>query len=130
MNQPPEVKDVKCAYCGNVGPHRYHSGVPECQPCWDWRKLDSPTARYWFILSRMVGSSVDTYDLTQFFPKRLDLDAEDIKAFNRIIIKMADKTGEMAKAHHVDEHWEKQAQALFDQLGYGIWPDPRKENDK
>jgi hypothetical protein len=129
MNEAPEREDVKCAYCGNVGPHRYHSGVPECQPCWDWRKLDSLTARYWFILSRMAGSSIDTYDLTRFFPKKLGLSEEDIKAFNRVLVQMAKRTDEMAKEHHVYDRWMAQAQALYEQLEGGIRPDPNK-NDK
>lgn len=115
---------VNCAYCGTPGRHRTHSGVYECQGCWDWRKLDSRAARYWHILSRMVGSSVDTYDLINFFPKKLGLTEDEIKAFTAVVGKMARKTGEMAKEHHVDERWRQQAQELFEQLETGIRPKP------
>jgi hypothetical protein len=123
-NEVPATPLVKCAYCGTEGSHRIHSGVYECQDCWDWRKLNSPAARYWYILSRMVSSSVDTYDLLDFFPKELGLSKDDIAAFNRIISTMAAKTGEMATAHHVDERWLDQAKQLFDQLENGIRPKP------
>lgn len=120
----PERPIRKCAYCGTPGAHRDHSGVPECQPCWDWRKLDSAAARYWFILGRMVSSSVDPYDLTSFFPKKLELTADEIKAFTFVINKMTQKTGEMADAHHRTEDWTAQAQELFTQLETGIYPKP------
>lgn len=115
---------VNCAYCGTPGRHRTHSGVYECQPCWDWRKLDSNAARYWFIISRMAGSSVDSHDLMSFFPKTLGLRNEDITAFNRVIGTMAKRTGELAEAHHLTERWTEYAQALFEQLETGIRPKP------
>lgn len=120
----PDYPIRKCAYCGTEGPHRDHSGVPECQDCWNWRKLDSGAARYWYILSLMVGSSTDAYDVTQFFPKQLGWTSEETKTFNRLIKTMFDKTEAMAQAHHVDERWREQAQALFDQLANGIRTKP------
>lgn len=123
-----EEKIVKCAYCGKEGPHRTHSGLYECQACWDWRKLDSAAARYWFILSRMVGSSVDAYDQMTFFPKVLGLDPEKMKTFAEVINTMIERTGELAKEHHVEERWMEQAQSLYRQLETGIWPDPNKED--
>lgn len=123
-SQPPKTPIVKCAYCSKEGPWRTHSGVYECGACWDWRKLDSAAARYWFILSRMVGSSVDAYDQLTFFPKVLGLSPEDVATFARVINLMANRTEELAKEHHVDERWLDQATQLFDQLKYGIRPKP------
>lgn len=111
----------RCSYCGTEGPHRDHSGVPECQSCWDWRKLDSGPARYWFIISLIFSSAVDNYDLTRFFPDSLGFSGPDIAELGRLLRVMHDKTEALAVAHHADERWRAQAQALFDHLAH---PDP------
>jgi len=117
-------KSVKCAYCGKSGPWSTHSGLYECGACWDWRKLDSAAARYWFIISKFVISSVDRYDLTSFFPNKIGMTPEEIKAFGSIIEKMHDSVEAMAKEHHRDEDWTKQAEGLWDQLVNGLRPKP------
>lgn len=122
----PDEKIVKCAYCGKDGPWRTHSGVFECGACWDWRKLDSAAARYWYILSLMVASSIDMYDLTSFFPKKLGFSDEETKTFNRLIKQMFEKTEELAKEHHREDGWREQAQELYDQLVNGIRPKPEE----
>lgn len=126
MTDTATEKLVKCAYCGTVGPWRTHSGVYECGTCWDWRKLDSAPTRYWYILSLMVGSSIDTYDLARYFPRSLELSEDEIKTFTAVIRKMHDGTKKLAEEHHREEGWREQAQALFDQLANGIRPKPEE----
>jgi hypothetical protein len=111
------LESLQCAYCGKTdGPYRMHSGVYECQNCWDWRKLDSGAARYWYILSRMVGSSVDAYDLASFFPQKMDLTPDEIRTFGKIITQIAEKTGVLAHEHGTAMRWQEQAQELYDKL--------------
>src|ERR1019366_271017 len=96
---------VNCGSCGTPGPWQTHSGMPECQDCWDWRKLDSNAARYYYKLSLMFLSSVDTYDVTSFFPTQLSLTKEDLGALNRIMKQIHEKTTALAEAHNTKEHW-------------------------
>jgi hypothetical protein len=108
---------MTCEYCGATdGPYRMHSGVYECDSCWNWRKLDSGATRYWYIISRVALSSVDTYDLTRYFPTTLGWPVADINTFLRLLKQLQDKTGELAEAHEVDKRWKAQTQALFDKL--------------
>lgn len=59
-------EDQICSYCGNPGA-RTHSGRLECGRCWNWRKLESPAARYWSkaitrLFSDGEGSSGPDYN--------------------------------------------------------------------
>jgi hypothetical protein len=117
MNPDPTEWPIrKCAYCGTEGRHRDHSGVPECQPCWDWRKLISGPARHWYILSLMFLSDVDPYDIRAFFPGSVGFTTEDIATLQRLLNQLYDKTEELAKAHKTDERWRAQAEDLFTRL--------------
>jgi hypothetical protein len=107
----------KCAYCGTEGEHRDHSGVPECQSCWDWRKLNAGATRYWYILSLMFSSAVDNYDLSSYFPDSLGFTGPDIAELGRLLKQMQEKTEELAKLHHTEDRWRDQAQRLFSMLG-------------
>jgi len=60
-----------CNYCGTEGDDSmigYHSGSWECQPCWDWRKLDGPAARHWAKVTTEFLSNVDMHDVMTFLP--------------------------------------------------------------
>lgn len=45
-----------------------HSGVYECDVCWNWRKLDKPAALHWEKVSTEFLSNIDMYDVMNFFP--------------------------------------------------------------
>ena len=107
---------VKCGSCGLEGPWRTHSGMYECQACWDWRKLDSNASRYYYKLSLLFLSSVDTYDVTHFFPKELDLTPGDISTLHRLMKQIHEKTEALAEAHKTKDHWHKGAEEMFGQL--------------
>jgi hypothetical protein len=82
-----------CAYCG--GPAgRYHSGVLECQSCWDWRKLDGPAARHWARVGAEFLSNVDMYDLTRYFAK-CGLDEDEAGVMLRAARKLAEASQRM-----------------------------------
>ncbi len=56
-----------CATCGSPA-DKTSSGLPECWPCWNWRKLDGPAARHWARVATEFLSNVDMYDVTKFLP--------------------------------------------------------------
>jgi hypothetical protein len=119
MSTPTADPIVKCGSCDVEGPWRRHSGVYECQDCWDWRKLDSNAARYYFKLSLMFLSSVDAHDRISFFPKTVGLSDEDMVTLSRIMKQIHEKTNALAEAHNLKEHWttgENGAQELFRKL--------------
>ena len=44
--RPAGVRGKRCSSCGGPA-DKFSSGTPECWPCWNWRKIDGPAARYW-----------------------------------------------------------------------------------
>lgn len=57
-----------CDRCG-LPADKFSSGVPECWPCWNYRKLDRPAAKYWARVTDDILSNVDLYDLGTYFAK-------------------------------------------------------------
>lgn len=57
----------KCSRCGERA-DRIASGMPECDPCWNWRKLDYPAASHWAKVAAEFLSNVDMYDYMTYLP--------------------------------------------------------------
>lgn len=63
----------KCQRCGiESDTVATHSGVEECQGCWNHRKLNAPAAQHWAEVARTFLSNVDTYDMMTYLPKALE----------------------------------------------------------
>jgi len=57
----------KCAHgCGRDA-DKYSSGMLECWPCWNIRKLEGPAADHWARVGQAFLSNVDVYDMTEYF---------------------------------------------------------------
>ena len=69
-NIEPERTSRKCDYCGARNQSvSMHSGVYECDKCWDYRKMDRPAASHWAKVGTEFLSNVDMYDLMYYFQK-------------------------------------------------------------
>jgi ribosomal protein L37AE/L43A len=79
VNTMSTTETAHSCYCG-APTNRCHSGVWECQDCWDWRKLDGPAARYWAErIPQLMEQGPDLYDQIHFFPKA-DVTQEEVTA--------------------------------------------------
>jgi hypothetical protein len=59
-----------CEYCGRRNQSiSVHSGIWECEECWNYRKLDGPAAAHWAKVAADFLSNVDMYDLMHYFQK-------------------------------------------------------------
>lgn len=56
-----------CSRCGNLA-DKTSSGMSECWPCWNWRKLDLPAAQHWAPAAEVFLSNVDMYDVMTYLP--------------------------------------------------------------
>ena len=87
-----DTKIRLCEVCGKsedeVGQIDTHSGVLECWPCWNWRKLNGPASTAWSKLTKEFFSTVDMHDLTNFFPKSCDLSSDEVKELFRLVRKI------------------------------------------
>lgn len=86
-------KEQACAYCGRTPEElgyepRTHSGVLECEQCWDWRKLDCPASTAWSRITHEFFRTVDTYDLMTFFPKNCGFTDEELHQLFTLMRKL------------------------------------------
>ena len=65
--QSDRVANLGSCACGKPA-EKVSSGVPECWPCWNRRKLDLPAARHWARVAEQFLSNVDLYDLMTYLP--------------------------------------------------------------
>lgn len=73
----------QCQVCAKVYDYevRHHSGVRECQVCWDWRKLNGPMARYWSEkIEALFEQGPDHWDIETW--RRMEMCDEMIDALN------------------------------------------------
>lgn len=78
--------------------------------------MDSGAARYYYKISLLFLSSVDIHDLTSFFPDRIGMTEDEVKELRHLLKMLYEKTKEMAETHHLEEHWRKGAQELYERL--------------
>lgn len=92
-----------CQYCGARNKSvSMHSGIYECNKCWNWRKLDAPAARHWFKASAMFASNVDFYDRQTFMPERCGVTPEEFSAAIEVAHKIYNATRAMLVERYTD----------------------------
>lgn len=104
---------ARCGYCGRQNESvRMHSGIYECQLCWDYRKLDRPAALHWAkVTSRDEGflSNVDMYDFMDYFPK-CGLTRDEAETMI-VAAQKLERYSRFAREHGPEHTWSPEVQA-------------------
>ena len=87
-----------CGYCGVRPTTKIASSMPECNYCWDWRKLDGPAARHWSEVTAKFLSNVDMYDFLNYFPAA-GLDKQEVVHMFQTAKKLLDYSQEQIEEH-------------------------------
>jgi hypothetical protein len=99
VNTMSTTETAHSCYCG-APTNRRHSGVWECQACWDWRKLNGPAARYWVErINSLFEQGPDMYDYLHFFPKA-GVTADEANQAFEVLFKILDYSKAQVEAHN------------------------------